>query len=90
MPEDVVESLGPVLYAVYKSVLTYRESYKKATEAYKKLTGNEVASEKEIFSKIFDVVTKEFNESPEILPEEFLKKYQQFYYLFSMAKKILG
>jgi hypothetical protein len=88
--DDFFESLGPLLYAISKSLLTYREAYNEAATIYKSLTGNEPASEKDLLSKIFSAAINEVEKTSETSAADFLKKYQQLGFFFSMVKKILG
>ena len=96
MESDFIESLGPLLYALMKSWVTYKKSYSEAIVAYKNLTGTEAASETEVISKIVSSTMKIFTPhvdeftKDDISAEEFLKKYQQIGTLLSMSKKLLG
>jgi len=87
---DLIESLGPLLYAVTKSLMTYKSAYSEAVAAYKNLTGNEAASESDVISKLFSAGMDEVEKTSETSAEDFLKKYQQIGIVISMFKKLMG
>jgi len=89
MTDDDV-TIGPLIYAVSRGLRTYREAYREAASAYKNLTGNEIESGENIIMKIIGSATGEIEKSSELDAENFLKNYQKFETLFSIAKKFLG
>lgn len=90
MEDDLIESLGPILYAISKSFSTYKKAYGEAVTVYKTLTGIDVSPDKEAISKIVSSVMGEVEKMPKLSASDFLKKYQQTSFLFSVLKKFLG
>lgn len=88
--DDSMESLGPIFYAVSKSILAYKKAYTEAAAVYKDLTGNNAVSDRDVLSKIFTSTVNQLENSSEISAADFLKKYQQLSLFFSVVKKFIG
>lgn len=89
MTEEEV-AVGPLVYAFLKGVKAYREAYREAVGEYKSLTGKDAGLSDELaIKKIFSVVS-DVEKSSDLSLREFLKNYQKFELLFSLAKTFLG
>jgi hypothetical protein len=76
--------LGPVAYAGLKAL----KAYKEAEGVYKELAVD--MPEDNAFFKIFSSIADELQKSSDATAQDFMKKYQKFESVFSLALKLLG
>lgn len=90
MTEEKEFAIGPVVYAISKGMKACRQAYAEAAEEYKNMTGKDVELNGELVVKTFSSVLGEVEKSSDLSVQDFLKNYQKFEMLFSLARKFLG
>jgi hypothetical protein len=80
--ENIV--LGPIVYAALKGL----KAYKEAESVYKDFPAG--SQNNDLVSKLLSSFSDELRKFSDVPAQDFLKKYQRFESIFSLALKLLG